>query len=210
MPLVRRSLDALAAGDVAFFQDMLPSRESWRLYTEFADRALFLDIETTGLTAAYDDVTVIGALGGGRLALFVRGVNLDRFPAYVAQFPLLVTFNGSLFDVPFLRAHFPIARLDQAHIDLRFVLASLGHRGGLKAIERRLGLARDASIEGVDGFEAVWLWRCAERGDRAGSKSCSFTTSPTWSTWSSWPISPSPRSVVRRPFPASFQPPMSL
>jgi uncharacterized protein YprB with RNaseH-like and TPR domain len=57
--------------------------------------------------------------------------------------------------------------LDQAHIDLRFVLASLGHRGGLKAIERRLGLSRDASIEGVDGFEAVMLWHRARRGDRA-------------------------------------------
>ena len=57
--------------------------------------------------------------------------------------------------------------MDQAHIDLRFVLASLGHRGGLKAIERRLGLSRDAAIEGVDGFEAVMLWHRARRGDRA-------------------------------------------
>ena len=74
---------------------------------EFADRALFLDIETTGLSPDYNEVTLIGGLGGGRLALFVKGVNLDQFPAYVRQFPLLVTFNGSLFDVPFLRAHFP-------------------------------------------------------------------------------------------------------
>ena len=103
----------------------------------------------------HHDVTVIGALGGGKLALFVKGINLDQFPAYVAQFPLLVTFNGSQFDVPFLRAHFPQARLDQAHIDLRFVLRSLGYRGGLKAIERDLGLSRDATIQGVDGFEAV-------------------------------------------------------
>jgi hypothetical protein len=52
----------------------------------------------------------------GKLALFVQGINLREFPAYVARFPLLVTFNGSQFDVPFLRAHFPGARLDQAHI----------------------------------------------------------------------------------------------
>ena len=115
----------------------------------------------------YDEVTLIGALGGGKLALFVNGINLDQFPAYVAQFPLLVTFNGSQFDVPFLRVHFPKARLDQAHIDLRFVLRSLGYRGGLKAIERSLGLTRDAAIEGVDGFEAVRLWHRYRRGDRA-------------------------------------------
>ncbi len=110
---------------------------------------------------------MIGALGGGKLALFVKGVNLDQFPAYIAQFPLLVTFNGSQFDVPFLRAHFPTARLDQAHIDLRFVLRSLGYRGGLKAVERNLGLTRDAAIQGVDGFEAVRLWHRYRRGDRA-------------------------------------------
>jgi uncharacterized protein YprB with RNaseH-like and TPR domain len=166
-PLVRQSLEAVAGGNVRFFGTHLPRRETWRLYQEFADQALFLDIETTGLSAHYDQVTTIGALGSGKLALFVSGFNLDQFPAYVAQFPLLVTFNGSQFDVPFLRAHFPQARLDQAHIDLRFVLASLGYRGGLKAVERNLGLSRDSAIQGVDGFEAVRLWHRYLRGDRA-------------------------------------------
>jgi uncharacterized protein len=166
VPLVRQSLDAVAAGDAGFFHGRLPSREAWRLYPDFADRALFLDIETTGLSPDYSELTVIGALGGGQLALFVKGINLDQFPAYVARFPLLVTFNGSQFDVPFLRAHFPQARLDQAHIDLRFALASLGYRGGLKAVERTLGLRRDPFIQNVDGFEAVRLWHCYRRGDR--------------------------------------------
>ncbi len=166
-PILRRCQAALAAADADFFRELLPSREMWRLCPLFARQALFLDIETTGLSSWGDQVTVIGGLGGGQLALFVRGVNLDEFPAYVRQFPLLVTFNGSRFDVPFLRAHFPKARLDQAHIDLRFVLASLGYRGGLKAVERNLGLRRDRSIQEVDGFEAVRLWRRSCRGDRA-------------------------------------------
>lgn len=166
-PIVSQSIAALAAGDAGFFSARLPGRELWRLYPNFARQALFLDIETTGLSAYGDEVTLIGALGGGRLALFINGINLDEFPAYVAQFPLLVTFNGSLFDVPFLRAHFPAARLDQAHLDLRFALASLGYKGGLKVVERRLGLARAAEIQGVDGFEAVRLWHRYRRGDRA-------------------------------------------
>jgi hypothetical protein len=37
----------------------------------------------------------------------------------------------------------------------------------LKAVERTLGLARDATIEGVDGFEAVRLWHRWRRGDRS-------------------------------------------
>jgi uncharacterized protein YprB with RNaseH-like and TPR domain len=167
VPLVRQSLDAAAAGDLGFFHGRLPSREMWRLYPDFSDEALFLDIETTGLESEHHDVTVIGALGRGKLAMFIKGINLDEFPDYVAQFPLLVTFNGSQFDVPFLRAHFPQARMDQAHIDLRFVLHSLGYRGGLKAIERSLGLRRDQAIQGVDGFEAVALWHRYRRGDRA-------------------------------------------
>jgi len=166
-PLVRRSLEATSGGDARFFAPLLPTRETWRLYSEFSGQALFLDIETTGLSPHYDQVTTIGALGDGKLALFVNGFNLDQFPAYIARFPLLVTFNGSQFDVPFLRAHFPEARLDQAHIDLRFVLGSLGYRGGLKAIERTLGLNRDPAVQGVDGFEAVRLWHSYRRGDRA-------------------------------------------
>ncbi|HUT59114.1 MAG TPA: ribonuclease H-like domain-containing protein, partial [Phycisphaerae bacterium] len=110
------------------------------------------------------------AFGGGELALFMNGVNLEQFPAYVQQFPLLVTFNGSQFDVPFLRSHFPQARLDQAHIDLRFVLGSLGYRGGLKAVESRLGLKRDPQIEGTDGFEAVRLWYQYRRGSQEAIK----------------------------------------
>lgn len=167
VPFLHASREAVAAGDARFFHARLPARASWRIYGEFADRVCFLDIETTGLSAAYDQVTTIGALGGGELALFVQGVNLDQFPAYVARFPLLVTFNGSQFDLPFLRAHFPQARLDHAHIDLRFVFQSLGYRGGLKQIERNLGLRRDEAIEGVDGFEAVRLWHRYRRGDRA-------------------------------------------
>jgi uncharacterized protein len=166
VPVVRQSLDAVGQGDARFFKPLLSPRETWRLYSEFSDRAVFLDIETTGLSAYYDEVTLIGAIGGGKLALFVNGMNLDEFPAYIQQFPLVVTFNGSQFDVPFLRAHFPQARLDQAHIDLRFVLASLGYRGGLKMVEKSLGLYRDPAIEGVDGFEAVRLWHRFRRGDR--------------------------------------------
>jgi uncharacterized protein len=167
VPLVRQSLDALNGGDPRFFHGCLPHQEAWRLYLAFAHQALFLDIETTGLSPYYSEVTVIGAFGGGKLALFVNGVNLDELPAYVAQFPLLVTFNGSQFDVPFLQTKFPGARLDHAYIDLRFVLASLGYCGGLKALERSLGLHRDRAIEGVDGFEAVRLWHCYRRGDRS-------------------------------------------
>jgi len=166
VPLVEQSCRAWDARDLEFFRLAMPPQEAWRLYPELADQALFLDIETTGLSAQVHDVTVIGAFGGGQVSLFVNGVNLEDFPAFAARFPLLVTFNGVQFDIPFLRARLPRARLDQLHIDLRFVLRSLGYRGGLKAIERQLGLKRDHDIQHVDGFEAVRLWYRYRRGDR--------------------------------------------
>jgi len=168
VPLVQQSDEAIKARNVGFFKAAMPQCEMWRLYPEFADQALFIDIETTGLSPEYSEVTVIGTLAGGETSLFVNGVNLDEFPEYARQFPLLVSFNGSQFDVPFLRFHFPQARLDQAHIDLRFVFASLGQKGGLKAIEKRLGLSRASWIQETDGYEAVRLWHRYRRGDRDG------------------------------------------
>jgi hypothetical protein len=47
--------------------------------------------------------------------------------------------------------------MDQAHIDLRYVLRSLGYGGGLKGCERQLGLQR-GDLEGIDGYFAVLLW----------------------------------------------------
>lgn len=144
-----------------------PNREAWRLYHEQPEAAVFLDIETTGLSPETDQITVIGAMVGGQSTVFVEGESLEEFPAYIADRELLVSFNGSQFDVPFLQTRFPEARLDQPHIDLRLVLRSLGYRGGLKAIERQLGLQRDASIQGMSGLEAVRLWQRYREGDQA-------------------------------------------
>ena len=146
-------------------KSMLPSEETWQLYRQRPDEAMFLDIETTGLSPEESEVTVVGAIAGGQPATFVKGVNLHEFPEYVKQWPLLVSFNGIQFDVPFLRVHTPEAKLDQPHIDLRFVLRSLGYRGGLKAIEKRLGLVRDADIQGVNGMTAIRLWERYTQGD---------------------------------------------
>ena len=78
-------------------------------------------------------ITTVALYDGAVIRTYVRGENLDKFPAGVAQYDLLVTFNGRCFDVPFCEAQFPGLRLDQTHIDLRYVLRSLGYRGGLKA-----------------------------------------------------------------------------
>ena len=88
----------------------------------------------------------------------------EAVPEALARYRVLVTYNGSTFDLPFLEREFGI-RLNQAHIDLRYVLKSLGLGGGLKNCERCLGIQRQG-MENIDGSMAVLLWRdYRRRGD---------------------------------------------
>ena len=156
---VQASERALASRDVGWFARRLPSREHWRLYPEFAEETAFLDIETTGLSPYEGIVTVVSVHGAGQVRSFVAGEDLEELPAYLRRFGVLVTFNGSRFDVPFLLVRFPQLVPPPAHIDLRFVLYRLGLSGGLKRIEATLGLGDRRGVEGVDGLEAVRLWQ---------------------------------------------------
>src|SRR5206468_10485155 len=155
---VAASRTSLMAGDYRFFSDCLPRRDQWRAFPEFARRVLYLDIETTGGTD-FDDVTVIGLHDGRRMRQFVRGEDLLEAEQTLAEAALLVSFFGTGFDVPVLRRLFPRLPFDQLHIDLCHTLRRLGYSGGLKVIEPQLGLARPAEIAGLDGWDAVRLWR---------------------------------------------------
>ena len=149
----------------AYFHDRLPAAERWRLYRDFQHSCAFLDIETTGTSAYGHDITVIGLYDGKRMYQFVYGENLDEFEDAIESFDLLVTFNGTLFDLPFISTYFRTFRFHQAHIDLRFVLKRLGYRGGLKAIEPLLGITREPEIQGLGGYDAVILWHQHLNGD---------------------------------------------
>jgi uncharacterized protein YprB with RNaseH-like and TPR domain len=48
-------------------------------------------------------------------------------------------------------------------VDLRHVLRRLGLSGGLKNIEREMGIMRDRRVEYMTGEDAVYLWRLWER-----------------------------------------------
>ncbi|MBW3015814.1 ribonuclease H-like domain-containing protein [Candidatus Woesearchaeota archaeon] len=136
----------------------------WRTYKEF--KPCFLDIETTGLSRHYDDITVIGLYNGRESKFFVKDDNMHEFAPELNKYPLVVTYNGKCFDLPFIQHKFPSLNLNKFHIDLRFEMKKIGFSGGLKSIERQLGLNRDSSLKDIDGFEAVRLWyRYKRRGD---------------------------------------------
>ncbi|HEX8821310.1 MAG TPA: ribonuclease H-like domain-containing protein [Archangium sp.] len=153
--LERRDLKGLAA--------MVPQREHWRLYPEFAGDAVYFDIETDGRDEQVP--TVVALFDDAGLRVFIQGRNMDALPEAMAERRLWVTFNGSCFDVPVLRNYFGKSfPTPEAHIDLRFVCRRLGMGGGLKEIEDKLGLGRPPHMKGVNGWDAVLLWRAYLRG----------------------------------------------
>jgi uncharacterized protein YprB with RNaseH-like and TPR domain len=154
---VEESQRQLTGRNPAFFAATMPSTQHWRLYPDFRDSVAYVDIETTGLGGPGDHITTIALYDGCSIRHYVHGQNLADFARDIRDYRVLVTYNGKCFDLPMLRAAFGLA-LDQAQIDLRYVLASLGYKGGLKACERRLGLDRGDLAE-VDGFFATVLWR---------------------------------------------------
>jgi uncharacterized protein len=164
---VAASERALAERDAGWFGRRLPEGEHWRLYPTFARETAFLDIETTGLSPFAGIVTVVGVHGGGATRSFVAGEDLEELPAYLRRFPVLVTFNGRRFDVPFLAVAFPQLVVPPVHIDLRFLFYRLGLAGGLKRIEERLGIGDRSGVEGIHGPDAVRLWQEYRRGNRA-------------------------------------------
>jgi uncharacterized protein len=162
LPLAVR---AVRDRNAAFFERLAGFGESWRLFSEFAEDCVYLDIETTGLSASYDDITVVGTSDGKKFKVFVKGHNLHTLSSELSKYSVVVTFNGSGFDLPFLRRSFAKS-IPPAHIDLRWVAYKLGYRGGLKEIEHNLGIKRPKTIADMDGLDAVILWQQYRSGNK--------------------------------------------
>jgi hypothetical protein len=146
--------EALREGDADRLAAMLPDRERWRLYAAFADEAVFLDVEADAAGA----LTAVSVLDRDGPRVFLRGRDLDRFPVATAGWKLLVTFNGLASDVPMLQSSFSGWEPPRAHIDLFRMWARLGHRCGLKSLERATGVGRPDHLAGWNGRHAVSLW----------------------------------------------------
>ena len=127
------------------------------------DCEAYLDIETTGLHPAFNDITVIG--------IFVVNRDEERFVQLVGRkitkFAILesldgvssiYTYNGHRFDLPFIHRQYGVdLEAKFKHFDLMNHCWKNNLYGGLKAVERCLGIER--RLKEVDGYEAVRLWK---------------------------------------------------
>jgi len=157
---INTSLGHLENKNAKYFEDLLPASQHFRLFPEFRDTCVFLDIETTGLEAT-SIITTIALYDGYSTRYYVQGKNLDAFMADIQNYQVIVTYNGKTFDLPFIQKQFN-CRLPHAHIDLRYILKSLGFAGGLKKCERAMGIDRQ-DLDGVDGYFAILLWEEYQR-----------------------------------------------
>ena len=159
--VLKEASQALIGGNASFFAERVNSGEHWKLYSHFKDEAVFLDIETTGLEHV-DQVTVVGLYDGSNTKTMVKGINLDsqKLKETLSPYKYLVTFNGSVFDIPFLERCYPGSIPKLPHLDLRFACRKIGLTGGLKEIEKKLGIWRENPlVQRMHGGDAVTLWR---------------------------------------------------
>ena len=130
-------------------------------YLRVADA--YLDIETTGLSWLYADITVIGIYlvngSDSKLVQLVgKEVTTDNLLDAVDGVNKIYTYNGSRFDLPFIHGSLGINLADTFyHHDLMYDCWRCNLKGGFKAVEQQLGIPRQ--LKGIGGLEAIMLWR---------------------------------------------------
>jgi uncharacterized protein YprB with RNaseH-like and TPR domain len=122
----------------------------------------YLDIETTGLSAFFDYITVIGVLrcdGRSNELIQLVGEEVTRGNLITALrgVKTIYTYNGTRFDLRFIANSLGIdLSAEYYHRDLMYDCWKCNLYGGFKAVERQLGIPR--RLQGVGGYEAVQLW----------------------------------------------------
>ena len=145
------SEEALGRLDGAYFAKRLPASEHWRVLPEFAAKTVYLDIETTGLSRVYDDITMVGWHAADGYDARISGHDLHRLADQLEGYEVIVTFNGATFDLPFLRHAYPELKLPPIHVDLRYVLRRLGLFGGLNRSRKTSGFVVSGRMDSMEG-----------------------------------------------------------
>jgi uncharacterized protein YprB with RNaseH-like and TPR domain len=131
----------------------------------------YLDIETTGLSCLYADITVIGMyLVNGAdtklVQLVGEEVTKDNVLEALEGVYTIYTYNGSRFDLPFIYASLGLDLINNFHHhDLMYDCWRNNLYGGFKSVEQQLGISRQ--LKGIGGLEAIILWwRYQDSGDQ--------------------------------------------
>ena len=132
--MLSNALQHLARNDVYFFARNLKHSDHLRLFRLLRDTAVALDIETNGAAACDGGcVTVAGLSDGFHYKALVKGrdLNRDTLAEELSRCRLLITFIGSVFDLPYICDIYGLS-IAIPHFDLCFSGRKAGFAGGLK------------------------------------------------------------------------------
>lgn len=148
-----------------YFIERIPVSEYYRIALHCPGDVLFLDIETTGSGFRFDQITVVGWSLGDDFGFYIAGEAPEPMLEAIDRAKVVVTFNGSGFDIPIVKSAFPQATFPVCHIDLRYLTRRVGLRGGQKKIEKAIGMYREDDILDMTGQQAPILWDQHLKGD---------------------------------------------
>lgn len=123
----------------------------------------YIDIETTGLSKKLNEITVVGIAietqGSNKVLQLVGGdVSRGNILAALEGIATLYSYNGSRFDLPFIQSKTGLdLRKEFVHKDLMYSCLKRNLKGGLKSVEKQLGITR--KLKDMDGYAAILLWR---------------------------------------------------
>lgn len=123
---------------------------------------VFLDIETN----RRGEITVIGMITPrhGCIQLVRPEVTAETLLDCLPESGRLFTFYGDRFDLPVISDRLGVDLTDRFEsADLWRACRAHGIRGGQKAVEVKIGFARDT--RGLGGLDAIWLWERYRDGD---------------------------------------------
>ena len=160
---IMKSIHALRDKDLAFFTEKFPNSEQWRLFDQL-ENACYVDIETSQY---YGDITILGISDGENSKTFVKDYNLDKTIILntLLKFDGIITFNGSSFDIPIIERWLKDSLSTIIHIDLRHLCQKTGLTGGLKEIERCMGVKRNDDIKDLDTLTYWNQWQKSKDSD---------------------------------------------
>ncbi len=116
----------------------------------------YLDIETSFSS----EITVIGMFRPtkGIVQLVADQATPESLLDFIEGSHTICTYNGSRFDLPVIKNNLGIdlASIFRSH-DLMFDCWSRNLYGGLKAVEKKLGIPRSSAD--LTGYDALLLWK---------------------------------------------------
>ena len=141
---------------------VLPLKHWKELYEKFKHHALCLDVEATRWNGP---ISVIGLYapkeGEIDYQAFVKGENLttESLKQAFAECRLLITFNGTNYDVPEIKKQFPgVLPENIPVIDLYLLAKRLDLNTGLKTLEQTFKINRKEGIENKRKI-ATKMWK---------------------------------------------------